>query len=78
MRRTDWPQQSGSRNQARDFIFEVAFMLETHNEFNESSRADFRPFGSVQNEPGKQAIQIENLDLERVLTRKAPTWHYAV
>jgi hypothetical protein len=76
----DWPEQSGSRNQgsrnlARDFIFEVAFMLWFHNEFNESYRASLRPFGSVQNE---QANQIKNLDLERVLTRKAPTWHYAV
>jgi hypothetical protein len=58
-------------------------MLRFHNEFNESWRADLRPFGSVQNEPGKQAThiqanQIEILDLERVLTRKAPTWHYAV
>jgi hypothetical protein len=83
MRGEDWLRKSGSRNQARDFIFEVAFMLRFHNEFNESSRADLRPIGSVQNEPGKQAthvraIQIENLDLERVLTRKAPTWHYAV
>jgi hypothetical protein len=50
-------------------------MLKIHNEFNESSRTDLRPFGSVQNE---QANQIENLDLERVLTRKPPTWHYAV
>jgi hypothetical protein len=50
-------------------------MLRFHNEFNESSHADLRPIESVQNE---QAIQIENLDLERVLTRKAPTWHYAV
>jgi hypothetical protein len=85
MRRTDWLEESGFEesgfeesdlgNQARDFIFEVAFMLRFHNEFNESSRADLRPIGSVQNE---QAIQIENLDLERVLTRKAPTWHYAV
>jgi hypothetical protein len=75
MRGEDWLEKSGSRNQARDFIFEVAFMLRFHNEFNESSHADLRPIGSVQNE---QAIQIENLDLERVLTRKAPSWHYAV
>jgi hypothetical protein len=58
-------------------------MLEIHNEFNESYRAGLRPFGSVQNEPGKpaihiRAIHVKNLDLERVLTRKPPTWHYAV
>jgi hypothetical protein len=28
--------------------FEVAFMLEAHNEFNESTFAGFHPFGGIQ------------------------------
>jgi hypothetical protein len=69
------PEPSTSGKWVQEFIFDLVFILKIHNEFNESFRASFRPFGSVQNEP---AVQNENLDLKRVLTRKSTVWHYAV
>jgi hypothetical protein len=60
------------RASGHDGPFEVAFILQLHNEFNESSLPALHPFRGVTFEINK------NLELERPLTRDTPCWHYAV